>query len=163
MARRKRVWFGFLVLCVLIGFAMALSNLRLAPVTWGWYGPINTSDGIAMKGYDPVSYHLFGQAFQGSESFSLTWKNVKWHFSSDENRVLFESDPERYAPQLGGYCAKTLTWGLTLDADPNSWTIQDEKLYLFLSNEYRDDFMVNVKNGIIDKAQASWKQRPSKH
>ena len=66
--------------------------------------PVNvTADGIAIKGYDTVSYHTEGRATKGSSEFFHTWNDAKWHFASAENRDLFAADPKRYAPQYGGY------------------------------------------------------------
>ena len=59
--------------------------------------------GVAIKGYDTVAYHIEGRAVKGSKNFSHKWNDAKWYFSSADNRNLFAADPERYAPQYGGY------------------------------------------------------------
>lgn len=59
--------------------------------------------GVAIKGYDTVVYFTEGLAVKGKSKFSHTWNDAKWHFSSAENRDLFAANPERYAPQYGGY------------------------------------------------------------
>jgi YHS domain-containing protein len=59
--------------------------------------------GVAIKGYDTVAYHTEGRAVKGSSEFAYTWNDAKWYFASAENRDLFMADPERYAPQYGGY------------------------------------------------------------
>jgi len=61
------------------------------------------NDGIAIKGYDTVAYHTEGHAVKGNKNFSYKWNDAEWHFVSAENRDLFAADPERYAPQYGGY------------------------------------------------------------
>jgi len=61
------------------------------------------SVGVAIKGYDPVAYFSEGEAVKGKSEFSHTWNEAKWYFVSEANRELFASDPERYAPQYGGY------------------------------------------------------------
>jgi YHS domain-containing protein len=40
---------------------------------------------------------------KGSNAFSHRWNDAKWYFASAENRDLFAADPERFAPQYGGY------------------------------------------------------------
>ena len=62
-----------------------------------------TSFGVAIKGYDTVAYHTEGRAVKGASEFSHQWNDAKWYFSSAENRDRFAADPERYAPQYGGY------------------------------------------------------------
>jgi YHS domain-containing protein len=59
--------------------------------------------GVAIKGYDTVAYHTEGRAVKGKSKFSYNWNDAKWHFASVENRDLFIENPERYAPQYGGY------------------------------------------------------------
>ena len=59
--------------------------------------------GVAIKGYDPVAYFTEGEAVKGKSKFSHTWNEAKWYFATAANRDLFASDPERYAPQYGGY------------------------------------------------------------
>jgi YHS domain-containing protein len=59
--------------------------------------------GVAIKGYDTVAYHTEGRALKGSSEFSHKWNDAKWYFVSAANRDLFSKDPERYAPQYGGY------------------------------------------------------------
>ena len=62
-----------------------------------------TSWGVAIKGYDTVAYHTEGRAIKGQRKYSHEWNDAKWYFASAENRDLFAADPERYAPQYGGY------------------------------------------------------------
>lgn len=65
---------------------------------------INTTFfGVAIKGYDSVAYHTDGRAVKGKSTFAHKWNDAKWHFATAENRDLFISDPEKYAPQYGGY------------------------------------------------------------
>ena len=59
--------------------------------------------GVAIKGYDTVAYHTEGRAVKGHSKYSHEWNDAKWHFTSAENRDLFAADPERFAPQYGGY------------------------------------------------------------
>lgn len=66
--------------------------------------PINTDPrGVAIEGYDPVAYFTHGNAVEGSEEFSYHWMGAKWQFTSSEHLEMFKSNPERYAPQYGGY------------------------------------------------------------
>ena len=65
---------------------------------------INTNwRGVAIKGYDPVAYFTLGKPVEGSEEFEFEWMAVKWRFSNARHLDLFKSDPEKYAPQYGGY------------------------------------------------------------
>jgi hypothetical protein len=39
-------------------------------------------------------------------------------------------EPDRFAPQFGGYCDWAVSRGYTADIDPEAWRIIDGKLYL---------------------------------
>ncbi len=43
---------------------------------------------------------------------------------------MFAANPEKYAPQYGGYCAWAVSQGYTASTDPEAWKIVDGKLYL---------------------------------
>ncbi|CAB1074965.1 hypothetical protein D1AOALGA4SA_2785 [Olavius algarvensis Delta 1 endosymbiont] len=68
------------------------------------FDKVNTTFfGVAIKGYDTVAYHTESRAVKGKSKFSHKWNDAKWYFTNAENEVLFAADPERYAPQYGGY------------------------------------------------------------
>lgn len=66
--------------------------------------PVNaTSDGVAIKGFDPVAYFTEGRPVMGSKEFEYAWMGAKWRFSRADYRDIFAKDPGQYAPQYGGY------------------------------------------------------------
>src|SRR5512134_1991711 len=76
------------------------------------------SGGLALKGYDPVAYFNDGKAVEGSDQFTHEWNGANWRFASAEHRDAFASEPEKYAPQFGGYCAWAVSHGYTAKGDP---------------------------------------------
>jgi hypothetical protein len=115
--------------------------------------PINTtSDGLAIKGYDPVAYFLEKRPVKGNEKFTYTWMDAQWLFSSIENR---ESFPDTYAPKYGGYCAYAVSQGTTADIDPEAWSIVDGKLYLNLNKKIQSHWTDNM-TAFIKKADENW-------
>ena len=67
-------------------------------------GTINKNwKGLAIKGYDPVAYFTLGRPVKGKSEFEYKWEGAKWRFSTSEHLNLFISNPEKYAPQYGGY------------------------------------------------------------
>ena len=70
-----------------------------APIT-----PINvTGEGIAIKGYDPVAYFTLNRPVKGQNEYHLVWNNAKWLFANKEHLAMFQMNPDKYAPQYGGY------------------------------------------------------------
>ena len=86
--------------------------------------------GLAMDGYDPVSYFVAPAPQQGSPDIAADWAGVTWQFASPENRDRFLMAPESYAPQFGGWCAWAVGHGYLQPARPTSYAIVRGKLYL---------------------------------
>jgi hypothetical protein len=122
-------------------------------------GQVHTDNGVAIKGYDTVAYHTEGKALVGDEENSYIWNSAEWHFVSDENKILFISDPEKYAPQYGGYCALAVSMGLTFEVEPEQWHILDGKLYLFNAANPKKSFIADLEDGIVAHTDKKWSKR----
>ena len=92
---------------------------------------------VAIHGYDTVAYFTEGKPTKGKEEFEKSWEDARWQFSSATNRELFKANPERYAPQFGGYCSGGLAVGEYANGDPKLFTIVDGKLYLIKNKQYQ--------------------------
>ncbi len=120
----------------------------------------NTSN-EAIRGYDPVAYFTDGKPVRGNEDLSYQWKNANWFFSTKQNLDLFTKNPEKYAPQYGGYCAYGMSEGHKAPTDPNAWTIVDGKLYLNYSLDVKEKWKKDQMQR-IDKADKNWPQLKDK-
>lgn len=85
---------------------------------------------LAIGGYDPVTYHSLNVALPGNGQFRVSWKGAEWRFSSQQNRDLFVENPEKYAPQYGGWCAFALAHGAKSPSDPTVFDVVGGRLYL---------------------------------
>ena len=101
----------------------------------------------AINGYDPVAYFTVGKPVIGQDAFVHEWMGAKWKFASQANLDLFKANPEKYAPQYGGYCAYGVAQGYLVKVEPDQFTIRDGKLYL----NYDAD------------VQAKWRKDPAGH
>lgn len=110
---------------------------------------------VAIKGYDTVAYFQSGAALKGNESFTARWHNLTWHFLTAENRDLFETSPEKYAPQYDGYCAWAMTEARKAITDPEVWKIVNGKLYLNCSMAAYEKWIKDLP-GNIKKADTNW-------
>lgn len=84
----------------------------------------------AINGYDSVAYFTVGKPVVGQDSLAYEWMGAKWKFASQANLDLFKANPERYAPQYGGYCAYGVAEGALVKVEPDQFTVRDGKLYL---------------------------------
>jgi hypothetical protein len=116
---------------------------------------IFVKNGAAIDGYDAVAYFTEGKPVKGSNDFSITWKSVKWLFVSKQNADLFRADPEKYAPQYGGYCAYGCSRGYKAKTSADAWTIANGKLYLNYDTGVRAIWSKD-QQGYIQKADANW-------
>lgn len=112
-------------------------------------------DNVAIKGYDTVAYFTEGQATKGEHEIVASWNDAQWHFASTTHRDLFAENPERYAPQFGGFCASGLSQGKKVTADPEAWTIVDGKLYMKFNKDSRDRWRKDTDEN-IKKAEQNW-------
>ena len=111
--------------------------------------------GLAIKGYDSVGYFEQSKPVKGSDDFEVEWHDATWQFSSARNRDLFKSDPEKYAPQFGGYCAFAVSKDHVQKSDPTVWSIVDDKLYLNLGPGAQSRWQEDVPGNII-RASSNW-------
>jgi YHS domain-containing protein len=111
-------------------------------------------EGVAIGGYDAISY-FSGEPVEGKAEFSTKWKDAEWHFATGENRDVFVANPEKYAPQYGGYCAFAVSKGAIAKGDPKAWTVIDGKLYLNFNEAVRTNWREDTK-GNISKANSKW-------
>jgi len=111
--------------------------------------------GGAINGYDPVAYFTQGKPVKGKSAHALKYKGANWRFASEKNRLAFKQNPQKYAPQYGGYCAYAVSQGYTASTDPDAWSIVNGKLYLNYSKGVRSKWSKD-RPGYIRKANANW-------
>jgi len=110
--------------------------------------------GVALDGFDPVSYFLGNGPKPGLPEHELVWSGVAWRFASAANRDAFRRDPEVYAPQFGGYDASGVARGLAVRANPWLAVVRADGLYLFRSDHDRARFVADP--GIAKRAVERW-------
>ena len=111
--------------------------------------------GVAINGYDPVAYFTEKKPVAGKADITHDWKGVTWRFASAQNRDTFKANPEKYAPQYGGYCAYAVAKGSTAKSDPQAWTIVGDKLYLNYSKSVQSRWEKDIP-GYIKAADKNW-------
>ena len=87
---------GVLFLALLAGGAMADERIP-HPIA-----AVNATNGIALKGYDPIAYFMPGKPTPGTTEFSSSWNGATYRFASSTDLSLFTADPEKYAPIISG-------------------------------------------------------------
>lgn len=89
-----------------------------------------TREGVAIGGYDPVAYLKDRMSKPGLPDLSVQWSGAEWRFASEVNKEVFLSEPEKYAPAYGGWCAMGMVGGDVVEVDfLKGWSIYDGKLH----------------------------------
>lgn len=154
---KKGVKIALISLVLLFALVFTFAKLkRVTPLSWG-HKEVNHPmlSNEAINGYDPVAYFKEDKAVVGNTEITYQWKNADWSFSNEENKELFVKNPEKYAPQYGGFCAFAVTKGFTANSDPNTFEIIDDKLYLFDSEDVKADWRANLEES-LQKGNANW-------
>lgn len=158
MKVKKIVKITGITVLVLIGLALILAKTkRVTPLVWG-HKTVNKPmfSNEAINGYDPVSYFVEVKPEKGKEAFSYMWNDATWYFSSEQNMNLFKNQPEKFAPQFGGYCTFAVSKGFTANTDPDAYKIIDNKLYLFADQNFLKQWLEGGKIS-LKESNENWK------
>ncbi|GAA4406443.1 hypothetical protein GCM10023187_25890 [Nibrella viscosa] len=141
---------------------MKLTTLRLTlfflfavTTTFAQTSPVFAPEGKAIRGYDPVAYFTESKPVPGDANISYNYQGADWYFASETNRDAFKANPEKYAPQYGGYCAFGTSRGYKAPTEADAWTIVDGKLYLNYNTKVRTEWNKD-QPGYIKKADTNW-------
>ena len=139
---------------------LALSNSSIAQDKEGRARHYNLDNGVALDGYDPVSY-FSGKPLEGKKSIAAEYFGVTYFFASEANRKIFLADPSRYEPAYGGWCAYAMgESGEKVKIDPETFKIKSGKLYLFYNfwgNNTLEDWNAD-ESRLKSSADSRWKK-----
>ena len=132
------------------GLAIMAATMNLAVA-----GEFNEVNGVAIRGYDPVAYITEQKAIAGNVEFTGIYKGSSFRFKDAANREAFIANPEKYAPQYGGYCAFGVSRGYKADTVPEAFSVVDGKLFLNYNGEVKA-MWTKDRDALIGKAEANW-------
>ncbi|MBB95657.1 MAG: YHS domain protein [Rhodobacteraceae bacterium] len=128
--------------------------LAMGPA-WAGRAMFHSSGGVAIGGYDAVSYFSATGPRPGRRDIGLMWKGALWLFATRGHRDLFESNPWPLAPRFGAYCALAMAQGRLTPGNPMSWQLAGGRLYLTENQEARALWLADAATNIV-KAEAQW-------
>ena len=120
-------------------------------------GDFFEKDGVAIRGYDPVSYFTQQKPVRGSAAFKAEHRGSTFYFASQANRDAFAANPTKYAPQYNGFCAYGVAGGYKAAIDPAAFTVVNDKLYLNYNSGVQRQWRADTP-GFITKADKNWPQ-----
>ena len=113
--------------------------------------------GLAAHGYDVVAYVTDAAPVLGSDKFATAHGGGTYRFANQANLDAFKTNPTKYEPVFGGFCAYGVALGKKLDGDPRCWKIVDGKLYLNLNADIAAVWGKDIP-GNIAKADGNWRR-----
>ena len=130
--------------------------LSFGIASWAQAGEFLEENGVALGRYDAMTYFSPDQKLMdGDQQKSFVYKGTKFYFITAAHLEAFKANPERYAPQFGGYDALAASQGNRIAANPRVYTVQDGKLYLFKDRDslkqWKQDLAANIQ-----RANQAW-------
>lgn len=128
----------------------------------GW---LLDKQGLALQGYDPLSYFDTSGPQRGKVELTSTFRGVTYRFVSAANKERFDHEPLRFEPPYGGWCAFAVIDGDKVEVDPLHYRVIDGRVYLFYKGFFGDagskwDALVakSTAAAIVRKADAGWRE-----
>ena len=122
-------------------------------------GFINGEDQSKAKAFDIISVYPEGGSSikQGSETFKTQYKGVEYLFSSQKNLDLFLTNPTKFEPTYGGWCARAMAVGQYVHINTSLYTEYKGRYFFFVNNRAKRNFD-RSKEEMVKNADANWKQ-----
>lgn len=119
----------------------------------------NLENGVAIQGYDPVAYFNSNKAVKGKKEIAVSHQGATYYFASSQNKEAFKSNPSKYEPEYGGWCAYAMgAKGEKVEVDPETFKIINSRLFLFYNRFFNNtlkDWNKDEAN-LHAKADANW-------
>jgi len=111
--------------------------------------------GLAVHGHDVVAFFTDGKPMLGDARFAFVHGDATYRFASAAHLDAFKTDPAKFEPAFGGFCAYGVSVGAKFDGDPRYWKVFGGKLYLNLDPSIAEAFAKDVA-GAVKKAEENW-------
>ena len=142
--RAHKIFWPMLIVAALIQGCAA----HVVPMTPAQIMTIHNVDekGVGLSGYDPVAFFTEGKPVKGNPQYQSRYDNyggATYYFTSADHKSLFDQNPEKYAPQYGGYCVTAMSMGKVEEIQVDSFVIHNDRLLMQRNNMAK---MVLMKN-----------------
>ncbi|MFG0325867.1 MAG: YHS domain-containing (seleno)protein [Phycisphaerales bacterium JB037] len=116
---------------------------------------VSGASGVALAGFDPVSFFQSGAPLNGSPMIRADHAGATYLFASEDSRDTFLANPDRYAPQYGGFCAYGVSINILLPVDITTAQVRNGKLYLNVNADILEKFNADFE-GSVSRANTNW-------
>lgn len=130
-------------------------SLIASSVAWAGVDTETDENGIILAGHDAVAYFTQGKPVLGKATITAVHNDAIYRFSSEENRDMFVSNPDKYAPAYGGFCAYGATFGKKFEINGKAFEIVDGVLYVNKDENVYKAWAKSIPTH-IDEADQEW-------
>jgi YHS domain-containing protein len=139
-------------------FRFASVAILSLTATYALAGDFFEEKGVALDSYDALSYFTPApDPIPGVKELTFDYKGSKFYFITSGHLRAFSGDPERYAPQYGGFDAYGVSQGRKVGAHPRVFAVVDAKLYMFSDVESRKNWKKDI-SGNVARASEQWSE-----
>lgn len=120
---------------------------------------VSVIDVQSSKAFDPVAYFPEGGsvALEGKAEISLSYEGVEYYFANEQNKNTFLSNPQKYEPTYGSWCARAMVTGAKVPINARLFTVKGNRLYLFVNTRAKRFFDRNIDKYAAD-ADREWEK-----
>lgn len=134
---------------------VAIFTISMSAFAFAGVDTETDENGVILAGHDAVAYFTQNQAVEGSAEFTAIHKDAIYRFGSAENRDTFKTNPEKYEPAYGGFCAYGATFGKKFEIDGKAFEIVDGKLYVNKNQQVYTAWKQNIPKH-LKEANTEW-------
>jgi YHS domain-containing protein len=100
---------------------------------------------LALEGYCPVSVLEMREWVKGDPAYQVVYDGRLYRFANQQGKQMFEADPVKYAPALGGDCTVALVrMGKRVPGNIRQAVIHGGRLFLFSNEDARQLFRADA-------------------
>ena len=97
---------------------------------------------LALEGYCPVSILEMRKWVKGDPALRIVYDGRTYLFANEKGKKMFEANPAKYIPALGGDCVVALVkMGKRVPGDIRQTSVHDGRLFLFSNQEAKQMFL----------------------
>lgn len=124
----------------LIGSMSTATSQPIAEATR--FAHFDLKHGVALQGYDPVSYFTQGTALRATGTIRHTYRGIQYFFRCEKHLNIFKTTPQAFEPQYGGWCAFAMSQnGQKTRANPKVFAIHEGRSYFFADATAREQWL----------------------
>ena len=99
---------------------------------------------LALKGYCPVSILEMRKWVKGDPAYRVVYDGHAYLFANEQGKKMFEANPAKYVPALGGDCVVALVkMGKRVPGDIRYSAVHDGRLFLFAGADAKKMFLAD--------------------